>query len=47
MRRARDAHAADAADVDEQSFQNEAFAPAPRRRGRGRGRHRAAATQEL
>ena len=47
MRRARDAHAADAADVDEQSFQNEAFAPAPRRRGRGRGRHRAPAAQEF
>ena len=49
MRRARDAPAADAADVDEQSFQNEAFAPAPRRRGRGRGRgkHRAPVAQEL
>ena len=49
MRRARDAPAADAADVDEQFFQNEAFAPAPRRRGRGRGRgrHRAVTAQEL
>ena len=37
-RRARNAPAADAADEDEQPFQDEVFVPAPRRRGRGRGR---------
>ena len=40
MRRARYAPAAEAADEDEQSFQDEVFVPAPRRRGRsssGRG----------
>ena len=40
MRRARHAPAAEAADEDEQSFQDEVFVPAPRRRGRGRGRGR-------
>ena len=34
-RKARDAPAAEAADNVEQSFQDEALAPAPRRRGRG------------
>ena len=34
-RRARDALAAEAADDVEQSFQDEALAPASRRRGRG------------
>ena len=34
-RRARDAPAAEAADNVEQSFQDEALAPAPRCRGRG------------
>ena len=34
-RRARDAPAAEAVDDIEQSFQDEALAPAPRRRGRG------------
>ena len=33
--RARDAPAAEAVDIVEQSFQDEALAPAPRRRGRG------------
>ena len=33
--RARDAPAAEAVDVVEQSFKNEALAPAPRCRGRG------------
>ena len=51
MRRARDAPAAEAADEAEQSFQDEALAPAPRRRGRrrcrGRGRPRMAAAQEI
>ena len=47
MRRARGAPATDAADVDEQSFQDETLAPAPRRRGRGRGRRRVAAAQEF
>ena len=40
MRRARDAPAAEAANEAEQSFQDEALAPAPRCRGRGRGRGR-------
>ena len=40
MRRARHAPAAEAADEDEQSFQDEVYIPAPRRRGRGRGRGR-------
>ena len=40
MRRARNAPAAEAADDVEQSYQDEALAPAPRRRGRGRGRGR-------
>ena len=40
MRRTRQAPAAEAADEDEQSFQDEVFVPAPRRRGRGRGRGR-------
>ena len=40
MRRARHAPAAEAADEDEQSFQDEIFIPAPRRRGRSRGRGR-------
>ena len=51
MRRARDAPAAEAADEAEQSFQDEALAPAPRRRGRrrrrGRGRPRMAPAQEI
>ena len=34
-RRARDAHVAEAVDNVEQSFQEEALAPAPQRRGRG------------
>ena len=48
-RRAQDAPTTEAADVDEQSFQDEALAPAPRRRERcrGRGRPRAAVAQEL
>ena len=40
MRRARHAPSAEAADEDEQSFQDEVFVPAPRCRGRGRGRGR-------
>ena len=35
MRRARDAPAVEAVDNVEQSFQDDALAPAPRRRGRG------------
>ena len=35
MRRARDAPAVEAVDNVEQSFQDEALAPAPQRRGRG------------
>ena len=34
-RRARDAPTAEAADIVEQSFQDEALASAPQRRGRG------------
>ena len=46
MRRiARNAPAAEAADEDEQSFQDEVFVPAPRRRGRGRGRPRVVEAQ--
>ena len=48
-RRARDASAAEAADVVEQSFQDEALAHAQRckegGRGKGRGRPRAATAQ--
>ena len=40
MRRERHAPTAEAADDDEQSFQDEVFVLAPRRRGRGRGRGR-------
>ena len=35
MRRARDTPAVEAVDNVEQSFQDEALAPAPQRRGRG------------
>ena len=35
MRRARDTPAAEASNDVEQSFQDEALAPAPRRKGRG------------
>ena len=49
MRRAQHAPAAEAADEDEQSFQDEVFVPAPRRRswGRGRGRPRVVEAQEV
>ena len=48
-RRAQNAPAAEAADEDEQSFQDEFFVPAPRRRGRGRGRgrHRVVEAQKV